>query len=244
MEPTAATILLVEDDRATRTFLADNLSADGYDLLEADRADDAQRLMETRYPDLAIVDLGLPDRDGLELIRQIREADRIAGRLDPDLPLLVLSGRVGELDRLRGFERGCDDYVAKPAFWVLSTGSGRLTISIPPRGGAHVSSAFSIHALISWLKRNTSSLGRRISVDAIDLPGCGKISIASKTSRINRRTAFNVGAFVMSPRTSALSSRPTAGAYPPRALGRALRASLVLPREPPRPPPSERSNRL
>jgi len=114
MEPTAATILLVEDDRATRTFLADNLSADGYDLLEADRADDAQRLMETRYPDLAIVDLGLPDRDGLELIRQIREADRIAGRLDPDLPLLVLSGRVGELDRLRGFERGCDDYVAKP----------------------------------------------------------------------------------------------------------------------------------
>ena len=114
MEPTAATILLVEDDRATRTFLADNLSADGYDLLEADRADDAQRLMETRYPDLAIVDLGLPDGDGLELIRQIREADRIAGRLDPDLPLLVLSGRVGELDRLRGFERGCDDYVAKP----------------------------------------------------------------------------------------------------------------------------------
>jgi DNA-binding response OmpR family regulator len=114
MEQAAATILLVEDDRATRTFLADNLSADGYELLEADGADDAQRLVETRFPDLAIIDLGLPDRDGLELIRQIREADRIAGRLDPDLPLLVLSGRVGELDRLRGFERGCDDYVAKP----------------------------------------------------------------------------------------------------------------------------------
>jgi len=114
MEPAAATILLVEDDHATRTFLADNLSADGYNLLEADDADDAQRLMETRFPDLAIVDLGLPDRDGLDLIRQIRGADRIAGRLDPDLPMLVLSGRVGELDRLRGFERGCDDYVTKP----------------------------------------------------------------------------------------------------------------------------------
>jgi DNA-binding response OmpR family regulator len=44
----------------------------------------------------------------------VRSADRIAGRLDPDLPLLVLSGRVSELDRLRGFDRGCDDYLLKP----------------------------------------------------------------------------------------------------------------------------------
>jgi DNA-binding response OmpR family regulator len=114
MEIAPPTILIVEDHRATRRFLADNLAADGFELLEADCAADGQRLMETEYPDLAIVDLGLPDRDGLELIRAVRDADRIAGRLDPDLPLLVLSGRVGELDRLRGFERGCDDYVIKP----------------------------------------------------------------------------------------------------------------------------------
>ena len=107
-------ILIVEDHRATRTFLADNLSADGFELLEADCARDARRLMETRVPDLAIVDLGLPDRDGLELLRDVRESDRLAGRLDPDLPLLVLTGRVGELDRVRGFERGCDDYLTKP----------------------------------------------------------------------------------------------------------------------------------
>ncbi len=114
MEPHPATILIVEDHRTTRTFLADNLSADGYELLEADCAADAMRLMETRCPDLAIIDLGLPDRDGLELLRDIRESDRVATRLDPDLPLLVLSGRDGELDRLRGFDRGCDDYVVKP----------------------------------------------------------------------------------------------------------------------------------
>ena len=114
MELRTATILIVEDHRATRTFLADNLAADGYELLEAECVGDAQRLMATRYPDLAIVDLGLPDRDGLELVRHVRESDRVAGRLDPDLPLLILSGRVGELDRLRGFERGCDDYVVKP----------------------------------------------------------------------------------------------------------------------------------
>ncbi len=114
MEPLLPTILIVEDHRATRTFLADNLSADGYELLEADCVADAKRLMETRYPDLAIVDLGLPDRDGLELVREVRETDRVAARLDPDLPLLVLSGRAGELDRLRGFDRGCDDYMVKP----------------------------------------------------------------------------------------------------------------------------------
>ena len=83
-------------------------------VLEAETAAEAQDLMETKFPDLAIVDLGLPDRDGLELLRNVREADRIAGRLDPDLPLLVLSGRAGDLDRLRGFDRGADDYLSKP----------------------------------------------------------------------------------------------------------------------------------
>jgi DNA-binding response OmpR family regulator len=114
MEGTPATILIVEDHRATRTFLADNLSADGYEIVESECAGDAQRLMETVFPDLAIVDLGLPDRDGLELLREVRSSDRVAARIDPDLPLLVLSGRAGELERLRGFERGADDYMIKP----------------------------------------------------------------------------------------------------------------------------------
>jgi DNA-binding response OmpR family regulator len=114
MDDAAATILIVEDHRVTRTFLADNLSADGYEILECETAGEAQQLMETRFPDLAILDLGLPDQDGLELIRHVRQSDPAATRLDPELPLLVLSGRTGELDRLRGFERGCDDFLAKP----------------------------------------------------------------------------------------------------------------------------------
>ncbi len=114
MDDERATILLVEDDAATRTFLADNLTADGYELLTADCARDAIRLLETRYPDLALVDLGLPDRDGLELVRHVRTADGVAGRVDPGLPLVILSGRAGALDRMRGWERGCDDYVTKP----------------------------------------------------------------------------------------------------------------------------------
>ena len=114
MDHHAATILVIEDHHTTRTFLADNLSADGFDVLEAESVSDARHLLESAFPDLAIIDLGLPDGDGLELLEQIRDADRIAGRLDPDLPLLVLSGRVSELDLLRGFSRGCDDYIVKP----------------------------------------------------------------------------------------------------------------------------------
>lgn len=114
MDVQAATILIVEDHLTTRTFLADNLAADGYEVIEAENVAEARQLLGTTFPDLAIVDLGLPDGDGLDLLAHVRAADRIAGRLDPDLPLLVLSGRVGELDRLRGFERGCDDYILKP----------------------------------------------------------------------------------------------------------------------------------
>jgi DNA-binding response OmpR family regulator len=109
-----ATILVVEDDGPTRTFLADNLTADGYELLVAERAADALRLLETKFPDLVVVDLGLPDADGLRVVEKVRASDGVASRIDPAVPILVLSGRAGELDRLRGFERGCDDYLCKP----------------------------------------------------------------------------------------------------------------------------------
>jgi DNA-binding response OmpR family regulator len=109
-----ATILVVEDDPATRTFLADNLTADGYDLLVADCVSDGLRLLERRFPDLAVVDLGLPDASGYELLRRVRCADGVVSRVDPQMPVMVLSGRVSELDRVRGFDRGADDYVCKP----------------------------------------------------------------------------------------------------------------------------------
>jgi DNA-binding response OmpR family regulator len=110
----AATILVVEDDSATATFLADNLTADGFDVLVAETARDALRLLERKYPDLALVDLGLPDTDGLGLIERVRGADGVATRVNPDVALVAVTGRGGELDVLRGFERGADDYIVKP----------------------------------------------------------------------------------------------------------------------------------
>ena len=114
MTDDAATILVVEDDTATRTFLADNLTADGYDVLVADTARDALRLLERKYPDLALIDLGLPDGDGLALVERVRAADGVATRVNPDVALVAVTARTTELDVLRGFERGVDDYLAKP----------------------------------------------------------------------------------------------------------------------------------
>ena len=109
-----AAILVVEDDPAVRAFLADNLTADGYELLVAETIRDAVRVLEYQQPDLAILDLSLPDGSGLDLLRRVREADPSASRMDASLPVLLLTGRAGELDRIRGFERGADDFMAKP----------------------------------------------------------------------------------------------------------------------------------
>jgi DNA-binding response OmpR family regulator len=122
-EPTS--ILIVEDDVPTRTFLADNLTADGYDLLVAATLRDAMRTLEYNRVDLAVVDLGLPDGSGLELLRKVRESGGSGARLDARLPMIVLSGRAGETDRVRGLERGADDFMSKP----FSYGELRLRIA-------------------------------------------------------------------------------------------------------------------
>ncbi len=113
MDPNTPVILVVEDHTVTRQFLADNLLADGFEPLPAADLAEAEALLTRRCPDLVLLDLGLPDGDGLEFVRRVRGADPL-DIADPELPLLVLSGRSSELHRLRGFERGVDDYVTKP----------------------------------------------------------------------------------------------------------------------------------
>ena len=114
MEPDARTIAVVEDHVATRRFLADNLAADGFAPIVAGSAKEGLELITRWLPDGAIIDLGLPDRDGLDLLRELR----MSGDVDPGFPVVILSGRATEVDRLRGFDRGCDDYVVKPFSYV------------------------------------------------------------------------------------------------------------------------------
>ena len=108
------TVLIVEDHPLTSCFLAENLAADGYAPLQAATVAHARRLICGGAPAVAVLDLQLPDGDGLDLLAELRGTDGSQSGLDPHLPVLVLSGRATELDRVRGLQRGADDYLAKP----------------------------------------------------------------------------------------------------------------------------------
>jgi two-component system KDP operon response regulator KdpE len=101
-----ATILIVEDDEETRRALVRALSARGYRTLEADDGRRAQERWEARRPDLVLLDLGLPDTDGLRLVRRWRR--------EGTTPIVILSSRFEERDKVAALEQGADDYVTKP----------------------------------------------------------------------------------------------------------------------------------
>jgi DNA-binding response OmpR family regulator len=106
--------MVVEDDDATREFLADNLKADSYSVVAASSGRQALNLLEVKDCDLMLLDVMLPDASGFELCRRVRDADGLAQRIDPQIPVIMLTGRTSETDRVRGFARGADDYVVKP----------------------------------------------------------------------------------------------------------------------------------
>jgi DNA-binding response OmpR family regulator len=139
-------VLVVEDDPATAAFLADNLEADGYEVATASAVGEAIRAIELRQPDLIVLDVMLEDGSGLQVLDRLRASDGTSARLDPDVPVLVLSGRASEVERVRGFERGADDYLVKPFSYpelvarvraLLRRASGR-----PKRGPIRVGELF------------------------------------------------------------------------------------------------------
>jgi len=99
-------VLVVDDEPQIRRFLRTSLSAHGYHLIEAACGNEAIVKMTTERPDIVILDLGLPDMDGLDIIRRVREWSNI--------PMLVLSVRGREDDKIAVLDGGADDYVTKP----------------------------------------------------------------------------------------------------------------------------------
>jgi DNA-binding response OmpR family regulator len=109
-----ASVVVCEDDEVTLDRLCEHLVADRFDVMPAPSASDALRFCRYRHPDLLLLDLSLPDASGLDVLHAIREADGIDSRFDPRLPVIVLTGRGGHTDRVRGLDAGADDYVTKP----------------------------------------------------------------------------------------------------------------------------------
>ncbi len=99
-------VVLIEDEPQIRRFLRATLTGQGYRLFEAGTGDDGVVEVGSRQPDVVIVDLGLPDTDGLAVIRRIREWS--------DVPIIVLSARGQERDKVTALDAGADDYVSKP----------------------------------------------------------------------------------------------------------------------------------
>jgi two-component system KDP operon response regulator KdpE len=102
----APLILLIEDEPQMRRFLRAALGAQDYGLVEATTARDGLAQAASRNPDVILLDLGLPDRDGLEVTRELREWSAI--------PIIVLSARGREQDKVAALDLGADDYLTKP----------------------------------------------------------------------------------------------------------------------------------
>jgi two-component system KDP operon response regulator KdpE len=104
--PMKPRILLIEDDPQIRRFLRTSLGVQGYELIEAETGNDGLALAASQVPDVVILDLGLPDLEGIEVIRRLREWS--------SMPIIILSARGQERDKVVNLDAGADDYLTKP----------------------------------------------------------------------------------------------------------------------------------
>ncbi|KGI79116.1 response regulator [Oleiagrimonas soli] len=106
MNAASPRILVIDDEPQIRRFLDIGLRAEGYQVLQAANAEEGLALAATQAPDLVILDLGLPDREGHEVLRELRQWSRV--------PVLMLSVRDAESEKVRALDLGANDYVTKP----------------------------------------------------------------------------------------------------------------------------------
>ena len=159
MEP-RQTILVVEDEPEIRQFLRSSLNAEGYRVVESPNGRRGELDAGMHKPDLAIVDLGLPDFDGLEVIKRIREWS--------PMPIIVLSARIQERQKIDALDTGADDYITKP-FGVgelLARVRVALRNSVRPGTGQPVLELGP--ASIDLEKRRASKDGEEVHLTAIE----------------------------------------------------------------------------
>jgi two-component system, OmpR family, KDP operon response regulator KdpE len=155
-------IVLIEDEPQIRRFLRTTLTSQGYRLFEATTGADGLVEVASRQPDVAIVDLGLPDIDGLEVIRRLRGWTAV--------PIIVLSARGQERDKVMALDAGADDYVSKPfgADELLA----RIRVALRHTAGAsheEDDAAFAVGELrVDLLRRQVSIAGAPVHLTPIE----------------------------------------------------------------------------
>jgi two-component system KDP operon response regulator KdpE len=153
-------ILIIEDEEALRRFLIPTLSGQHYQVLSAATATEGLAMARSHNPDLVLLDLGLPDRDGMAVLQEIRSWSR--------KPVVILSARNQERDKVRALDQGADDYLAKPfgAAELLA----RIRVALRHTLPADVAeSVISSGGLSIDLEQRTVSLeGRSVKLTALE----------------------------------------------------------------------------
>ena len=152
MSPTEPLVLVVDDEPQLRRFLRASLPAQGYRLVEAATGEEALREAAARAPDLVLLDLGLPDLDGVEVTRRLREWSAV--------PIVVLSARDQEQDKVQALDAGADDYLTKPFGTGELLARMRVALRHAARGEAEQEPVVRIGGL------EVDLAGRRVTVEA------------------------------------------------------------------------------
>ncbi len=155
MSETGARVLIVDDEPAIRRFLRVSLSAHGYAVFEASDGQAALSAVVADRPDLIILDLGLPDLDGIEVTRLLREWTRI--------PIIILSVRGQEADKVTALDAGADDYLTKP----FSTGEllARIRVALRHTGQSGTEPIFTSGDLtVDLVRRVVTVTGREVQL--------------------------------------------------------------------------------
>lgn len=147
-------ILVVDDERPIRRYLRTALSSQGYQVIEAATGEEALSAAVTSHPDLIILDLGLPDMDGIDVTRQVREWSQI--------PILILSVREHEQEKVATLDAGADDYLTKP-FGTREL-LARMRVALRRRLPDEAKVNFQKDELeIDWNRRSISVHGEEVS---------------------------------------------------------------------------------
>lgn len=129
-------VLVVEDDREIRTYMQSALAVEGFDVLTAVSLSEACAILRYDSPDLVLLDLGLPDGDGADLVHELRQRS--------NLPVIVVSARDQEAQKIRLLDAGADDYLTKP--FSIGELLARLRVALRHRGTA-LEPAVTLHEL-------------------------------------------------------------------------------------------------